>query len=163
MHLSFLVQGNFSILFGKSMVQLTKKQWMTMQCYQFPVIVLCISLHFVRYGRGNAPNLLLVRLVHPNYMFKNSIHIIFPMLSILSSSFSLYCFLYADLALSHQRSESPLFFSFLFFSFLFFSFLFLNEYIFRHVISFVFCVIKYTSYVSFFLVPLRYSPPALIN
>jgi hypothetical protein len=115
MHLSFLVQGNFSILFGKSMVQLTKKQWMTMQCYQFPVIVLCISLHFVRYGRGNAPNLLLVRLVHPNYMFKNSIHIIFPMLSILSSSFSLYCFLYADLALSHQRSESPLFFSFPFY------------------------------------------------
>lgn len=64
------MQEIFSTQFGKLMVQLTRKQWMKIRCYLFHVIFLCISLHSVRYGRGNAPNLLLVRLLHSNYILK---------------------------------------------------------------------------------------------
>jgi hypothetical protein len=70
------MQGSFSTLFGKLMVQITRKQRMKIQCYLSHAIFLHINVHSVRYGKGNAPNLLLVRLIHPNRVLRNSICVI---------------------------------------------------------------------------------------
>jgi hypothetical protein len=41
------------------------------------VIFLHINVHSVRYGKGNAPNLLPVRLIHSNSVLMNSIYVMF--------------------------------------------------------------------------------------